>query len=135
MDHLTSGGKLDSPVPQRIMWAAMEGVIAATLLIGGGLSALQTASVITGLPFTVILLTMIYSLYLGLRQEFLIERAVKQKLQRVTDDHIIGEIVQTRVEDDTLIEAVVEKLAEENIREESQTETNNEHKSDSLGHN
>jgi choline/glycine/proline betaine transport protein len=135
VDHLTSGGKLDSPVPQRIMWAVMEGVIAATLLIGGGLSALQTASVITGLPFTVILLTMIYSLYLGLRQEFLIERAVKQKLQRVTDDHIIGEIVQTRVEDDTLIEAVVEKLAEENIREESQTETNNEHKSDSLGHN
>ncbi len=62
VDHLTSGGKLDSPVPQRVFWAVMEGVVAATLLIGGGLTALQTASVITGLPFAVILLMMIYSL-------------------------------------------------------------------------
>lgn len=116
VDHLTSGGKLDSPVPQRIFWAAMEGVIAATLLVGGGLSALQTASVITGLPFTIILLIMIYSLYLGLRQEFLVERAVKQKLQKVEDNHIIGEIVQTTVDDEALVEAVAEKLAEENSK-------------------
>lgn len=116
VDHLTSGGKLNSPVPQRIFWAAMEGIIAATLLVGGGLSALQTASVITGLPFTIILLIMIYSLYLGLRQEFLIERAVKQKLQKVEDNHIIGEIVQTTVDDEALVEAVAEKLAEENSK-------------------
>ncbi|MDZ7835485.1 MAG: BCCT family transporter [Alkalibacterium sp.] len=96
VDHLTSGGKLDSPVPQRVFWAVMEGVVAATLLVGGGLTALQTASIVTGLPFTIILLVMIYSLYLGLRQEFLIERAVKQKLQRVRDDHIITEVIQTR---------------------------------------
>lgn len=64
VDHLTSGGKLDSPVPQRIFWAVMEGVVAATLLVGGGLSALQTASILTGLPFTLILMIMIYSLYL-----------------------------------------------------------------------
>ncbi|WP_370632581.1 BCCT family transporter [Marinilactibacillus sp. Marseille-P9653] len=113
VDHLTSGGKLDSPIPQRIFWTAIAGVIAATLLVGGGLSALQTASVITGLPFTFILLAMIYSLYLGLRQEFLIERAVNQKLQRVTDDHIINEVIQTRVQDEALVEAVAEKLAEE----------------------
>lgn len=113
VDHLTSGGKLESPVPQRIFWAVMEGVVAATLLVGGGLSALQTASIITGLPFTIILLVMIYSLYLGLRQEFLIERAVKQKLQKVRDDHIITEVIQTRVEDEALVEAVTEKLIEE----------------------
>lgn len=130
VDHLTSGGKLESPVPQRIFWAIMEGVVAATLLVGGGLSALQTASVITGLPFTLILLTMIYSLYLGLRQEFLIERAVKQKLQRVTDDHIISEVIQTRVQDEALVEAVAEKLVEEERNHSQDTsvttdETNN----------
>ncbi|MCC5889352.1 MAG: BCCT family transporter [Alkalibacterium sp.] len=117
VDHLTSGGKLESPVPQRIFWAVMEGVVAATLLVGGGLSALQTASIITGLPFTIILLVMIYSLYLGLRQEFLIERAVKQKLQKVRDDHIITEVIQTRVEDEALVEAVTEKLIEERSHE------------------
>lgn len=119
VDHLTSGGKLESPVPQRIFWAVMEGVVAATLLVGGGLSALQTASIITGLPFTIILLIMIYSLYLGLRQEFLIERAVKQKLQKVRDDHIITEVIQTRVEDEALVEAVTEKLIEERSDKES----------------
>jgi len=70
VDHLTSGGKLDSPVPQRIFWAVMEGVVAAVLLLGGGLGALQTASITTGLPFAVVLLIMCYSLYRGLAEDW-----------------------------------------------------------------
>ncbi|MDX2447577.1 MAG: BCCT family transporter [Desulfobacterales bacterium] len=69
VDHLTSGGKLDSPVPQRIFWGVIEGVCAATLLMGGGLVALQSASIATGLPFTIVLLIMCYSLYRGLQEE------------------------------------------------------------------
>ncbi|MDE0287752.1 MAG: BCCT family transporter, partial [bacterium] len=62
VDHLTSGGKLDSPKPQRVFWAIMEGFVAIVLLIGGGLSALQTAAVATGLPFLFVLLIMLWSL-------------------------------------------------------------------------
>jgi len=69
VDNLTSGGKLDSPVPQRVFWAVMEGVVAAVLLLGGGLTALQTAAITTGLPFALVLLVMCYSLNLGLSQE------------------------------------------------------------------
>ncbi|MEM8542823.1 MAG: BCCT family transporter [Cyanobacteria bacterium P01_H01_bin.119] len=69
VDSLTSGGKLESPVPQRVFWAVMEGVVAAALLLGGGLSALQTASITTGLPFTIVLLIMCYSIYKGLSYE------------------------------------------------------------------
>ncbi|EKU99466.1 choline/carnitine/betaine transport [Leptolyngbya sp. PCC 7375] len=69
VDSLTSGGKLDSPVPQRVFWAVIEGVVAAVLLLGGGLQALQTASIATGLPFAVVLLVMCFSLYRGLSQE------------------------------------------------------------------
>ncbi|WP_081859197.1 BCCT family transporter [Desulfohalovibrio reitneri] len=69
VDHLTSGGKLDSPVPQRVFWAIMEGLCAAVLLLGGGLVALQSASIATGLPFTLVLLVMCYSLYKGLQEE------------------------------------------------------------------
>ncbi|MEO1070511.1 MAG: BCCT family transporter, partial [Cyanobacteria bacterium J06638_6] len=69
VDSLTSGGKLESPVPQRVFWAVTEGVVAAALLLGGGLSALQTASITTGLPFTVVLLIMCYSIYKGLSYE------------------------------------------------------------------
>ena len=69
VDHLTSGGKLDSPVPQRVFWAVTEGLCAAALLLGGGLTALQSASIATGLPFTFVLLIMCYSLYKGLQEE------------------------------------------------------------------
>lgn len=70
VDNLASGGKLDSPVPQRIFWAVTEGVVAAVLLQGGGLQALQTASITTGLPFALVLLVMCYSLYQGLSAEW-----------------------------------------------------------------
>ncbi|NJP07987.1 MAG: BCCT family transporter [Chloroflexaceae bacterium] len=70
VDHLTSGGKLDSPLPQRVFWAVMEGVCAGVLLVGGGLVALQSASIATGLPFVIVLLIMCYSLYKALGEEF-----------------------------------------------------------------
>lgn len=70
VDSLTSGGKLESPVPQRVFWAVMEGVVAAVLLLGGGLQALQTAAIATGLPFAIVLLIMCYSLYKGLGEEY-----------------------------------------------------------------
>jgi choline/glycine/proline betaine transport protein len=79
VDHLTSGGKLDSPVPQRVFWAIMEGLIAAVLLLGGGLSALQTASITAGLPFTIVLLIMIYSLRKGLHDELFHLDAIELK--------------------------------------------------------
>ena len=69
VDHLTSGGKLDSPRPQRVFWATMEGLLAAVLLIGGGLTALQTASVATGLPFAVVLLVLCWSLQRAFHEE------------------------------------------------------------------
>ncbi|MCU7875521.1 MAG: BCCT family transporter [Candidatus Thiodiazotropha sp. (ex Lucinoma borealis)] len=72
IDSITSGGKVDAPVPQRIFWATLEGVIAGTLLYGGGaeaLQALQAGAISVGLPFTVVLLLMCVSLYKGLSEE------------------------------------------------------------------
>ncbi len=93
IDHLTSGGKLDSPVTQRVFWAIMEGLLAAVLLIGGGLQTLQTASVTTGLPFALILLITVYALYIGLTQELFVEESVEKKLAAVREEHRIGEVV------------------------------------------
>lgn len=72
VDSLTAGGKLDAPVPQRIFWAVTEGTVAGVLLWGGGkeaLSALQTASIVSALPFIFVLLVMTVSLVQGLRGE------------------------------------------------------------------
>ncbi|MCU7812858.1 MAG: BCCT family transporter [Candidatus Thiodiazotropha sp. (ex Notomyrtea botanica)] len=72
IDSITAGGKVDAPVPQRIFWATLEGVIAGTLLYGGGaeaLKALQAGAISVGLPFTIVLLLMCVSLYKGLSEE------------------------------------------------------------------
>lgn len=69
IDSITAGGKVDAPKSQRIFWAIIEGAIAIALLLGGGLSALQAASVSTGLPFTIVLLFGCYSLIKALISE------------------------------------------------------------------
>lgn len=96
VDSLTAGGKLDAPVAQRIFWALTEGGVAAVLLLGGGLVALQTASIITGLPFTIILLVMAYSLHKGLTQEYDKVLKYSQKQERKTYQEIIGEMISKK---------------------------------------
>ncbi len=71
IDTITAGGKTDAPVSQRVFWCTFEGVVAATLLLVGGneaLNALQAMAVSTGFPFTIVLLAMTFSLYVGLRR-------------------------------------------------------------------
>ncbi len=70
IDMITAGGNPEPPVPQRIFWAVTEGVVAAALLYGGGLVALQAAAISTGLPFAIVLLAMCVSLILSLRDYY-----------------------------------------------------------------
>ncbi len=69
IDSITAGGKVDAPKPQRMFWAIIEGAIAIALLLGGGLGALQAASISTGLPFTLVLLVACYAVIRGLMSE------------------------------------------------------------------
>ena len=68
IDSITAGGKLDAPVGQRILWALIEGAVAIALLVGGGLSAMQTASVSTGILFLFVIFIMVYSLLKSLKR-------------------------------------------------------------------
>lgn len=94
VDAFTSGGKLDSPVGQRIFWASTEGAVAAVLLVGGGLNALQTASIMTGLPFTIILLIMCYSLYRGLNREQNRMEQEKEKIELESYKDLVGKAIE-----------------------------------------
>lgn len=69
IDTITAGGKMDAPVIQRVFWCTLEGLVAIALLLGGGLAALQGAAVSTGIPFTLVVLTMCYCLWLALKSE------------------------------------------------------------------
>lgn len=96
VDSLTSGGKIDSPVGQRVFWAVAEGAIAAVLLIGGGLQALQTASIVTGLPFAFILLFMCYSLYNGMKEEHQKIEERKTQQEQETYEKAIADLISKR---------------------------------------
>ncbi len=69
IDTITAGGKIDAPVPQRVFWCIFEGLVAIALLIGGGLAALQSMVISTGLVFTVVLLVMCWGILRGLMSE------------------------------------------------------------------
>ncbi|MFT5306554.1 MAG: choline/glycine/proline betaine transport protein [Flavobacterium sp.] len=94
VDNLTSGGKIDAPVGQRIFWAITEGGVASVLLLGGGLQALQTATIVTGLPFAVILIVMCFSLYKGLNED--LKKLNKRELQKDFENYeeIVSEIMK-----------------------------------------
>src|SRR5690554_3025419 len=67
VDMLCSNGRDDTPVWQRIFWASGEGLVAITLLLAGGLGALQTMTIASALPFTIILMIATYGLIRALR--------------------------------------------------------------------
>jgi choline/glycine/proline betaine transport protein len=80
IDMLTSGGDPDPAVETRVFWALTEGLVAAALLLAGGLGALQAASIATGLPFIFVLLVAMWSIAKGLRDEFRPTRGPRQPL-------------------------------------------------------
>ncbi|QNL51734.1 BCCT family transporter [Olivibacter sp. SDN3] len=90
VDNITSGNAPQTPVIQRIFWAFLQGIIAIVLLWGGGLEALQTAVIIAGLPFAIILLIMCYSLYQGLEEAY----RRKQKKLQVHQERSYRDIIQ-----------------------------------------
>lgn len=69
IDIIAAGGKVDAPVPQRVFWCTVEGLVAIALLLGGGLKALQAASLATGFPFAIVLVGMGVCVWIGLRSE------------------------------------------------------------------
>lgn len=94
IDGLTSGGKLHAPTGQRVFWATTEGVVAAVLLLGGGLGALQAGAISTGLPFVIVLLIMCYSLQQGLNREYTDIRSKDKAKERESYRDIVTRALQ-----------------------------------------
>lgn len=94
VDSITSGGRTDSPVGQRVFWAFSEGTIAAVLAIGGGLTALQAATIATGLPFAIILLFMCFALYKGLDEDMTQLERKRDREEKEEYEDLMADIVR-----------------------------------------
>ncbi|KFI25411.1 transporter [Haematobacter missouriensis] len=69
MDTIASGGDSDTPAMQRVFWCALSGIVAACLLVAGGLGALQSATIASALPFTFVMLALVLGLQMGMRSD------------------------------------------------------------------
>lgn len=69
LNMMASGGVDETPVFQRVLWAGIIAAISATLLINGGLGALQTATIASALPFSLILLGALWGLQRSLQSD------------------------------------------------------------------
>lgn len=65
-DYLSSKSE-NSPVWQRLFWTVLMALLAIVLLLAGGLGALQSATMLSALPFTLIMLLICWGLLKALR--------------------------------------------------------------------
>jgi choline/glycine/proline betaine transport protein len=79
VDMIASGGTPHPPVWSRAFWASMEGVIAAVLLLAGGLTALQTMAILVSIPFSVVMVLMVIATVKALNAEHRIEQRRHRK--------------------------------------------------------
>jgi choline/glycine/proline betaine transport protein len=69
IDMLASGGDEDPPVGTRVFWAVSEGLVGGTLLVAGGLQAMRTFQITTGLPLLVLAVATCVAIVIALRAE------------------------------------------------------------------
>ena len=121
IDTIASRGHPSSPVWQRLFWAVLLGVTAGVLLYAGGLSALQSMTLIAALPFAAIMLMLCVSLWLGLRADVLhAERVLSPATNFWSGKHWryrLDVLLQKRRRDDVL--RFMQEVAYEALREVS----------------
>ncbi|MFE8070621.1 BCCT family transporter [Marinobacteraceae bacterium S3BR75-40.1] len=87
----TGRGVLNPTRTMRVIWGVVPVLVAGVLLFSGGLSALQTVSIVTAFPFMVLMLFMAAALLRSLRNEQrqmeLHEALMRERIQRLLDEH------------------------------------------------
>jgi choline/glycine/proline betaine transport protein len=78
INMLCSYGEDNTPIWQRLFWAFGVGIVAAVLSLAGGLSALQTMTIASAFPFSIVLLISCFGLIKALQ----VESAKMESLQR-----------------------------------------------------
>jgi glycine betaine transporter len=84
---MTTGGRRDPPAKVKIMWGLLVSGIAVSMLLAGGLQAVQTATIVFALPFTLVIVLMVWALWRAMsadrREEVKRERELRRKLREL----------------------------------------------------
>jgi glycine betaine transporter len=79
---MSTGGNPNPPARVKIIWGLLVAGIAASLLLAGGVKAVQTATIVFALPFTLVILLMALSLWRAVREDWHAGQADERRLRR-----------------------------------------------------
>ena len=79
---MTSNGDLNPPMSKKLTWGILQSMAAVILLMSGGLEALQRMAIVAALPFTVVMVFMVFSLLKALRYEWKYELQGRRSADR-----------------------------------------------------
>ena len=79
---MSTGGDPNPPARVKIIWGVLVAAIAMSLLLAGGIKAVQTATIVFALPFSIVLLLMAISLVRAVRQDWHDEQVHERELRR-----------------------------------------------------
>jgi glycine betaine transporter len=86
---MSTRGNENPPAKIKLVWGALVAGIAITLLLAGGIKAVQTATIVFALPFTGVIVLMAIALLRGLREDWTeqnrLERALRRRLRELPE--------------------------------------------------
>ncbi|QNG19104.1 BCCT family transporter [Rhodococcus triatomae] len=81
----------DGPAWTRIFWAVATGLLTLAMLLVGGVSTLQNATIIMGLPFSFVMVLIMAGLHRALRSEGLREDSIRATLHSSLSERVTTE--------------------------------------------
>lgn len=99
MAMLSTGGDVEPKNWIRIFWALSAAAVAIALLVANGLAAIQTAAILTALPFSVVILMMCVATAKAFHQEHAMLMRAQRKLAREQLAAQVSEHVQDSMEE------------------------------------
>lgn len=79
---MSTGGNPDPSARVKVIWGVLVAGIAVSLLFAGGLKAVQTATIVFALPFTVVILLMVWSLWRAICEDWTAQQRQERELRR-----------------------------------------------------
>ncbi|HSX94806.1 MAG TPA: BCCT family transporter [Hydrogenophaga sp.] len=82
LSMMSTGGNENPPARVKVIWGALISGIAISLLLAGGLKAVQTATIVFAVPFALVIVLMAIALWRGVRDDWHEENRRERALRR-----------------------------------------------------
>ena len=82
LSMMSSGGNPNPSTRSKLLWGGLIAGIAISLLLAGGLKALQTATIVFAVPFSLVIILMLISLWRGVREDWTAHEKQERELRR-----------------------------------------------------